>query len=47
MLGRATAGPRLARTGWLHKPTAVNQTPKILLMQAYSGQCLYSLLQLQ
>ncbi len=47
MLGRTTAGSRLPRTGRLHEPTAIDQTPKILFVQANSSQGLYSLLQLQ
>ena len=47
MLSWTTAGPRLPRTGRLHEPTAVDQTPKILFVQADSGESLNSSLQLQ
>src|SRR5271155_3251109 len=47
MLCRAPTGSRLSRTGRLHEATAVDQTPKILFVQADSGQSLNSSLQLQ
>ena len=47
MLCRAPTGSRLSRTGRLHEPTAVDQTPKILFVQADSGKSLNSSLQLQ
>ena len=47
MLSWTTASPRFPRTGRLHEPTAVDQTPKILFVQADSGESLNSSLQLQ